>query len=69
MAGDAVRLVASDINSIRSLVLKVSSLEKLSSLESAKTFLRESGMLGVATDNQITIATAKIEGLDVRLVG
>jgi hypothetical protein len=54
--------VASDANTIQALVLKVSSLAK------AETFLRESGMLGVVADNQITIAPEKIEGLDVRLV-
>jgi hypothetical protein len=60
--GPAVRLVASETNSIQSLVLKVFSLE------TAETFLRESDMLGSVTENQITIAPSKIEGLDVRLV-
>jgi|GEM_PF-555277 len=61
--GPAVRLVASDANSIQALVLKVSSLER------AETFLREGGMLGAVTGEQINIAPEKIEGLDVRLVG
>ncbi|MBC7931916.1 MAG: hypothetical protein H7Z38_15260 [Rubrivivax sp.] len=60
--GPAVRLVASGADSIQALVLKVSSLER------AETFLRESDMVGTATENQITIATSKIEGLEVRLV-
>jgi hypothetical protein len=48
---------------VQAFVLKVSSLER------AETFLRESDMLGVVTDNQINIAPERIEGLDVRLVG
>jgi len=60
--GPAVRLVAAAANSIQTLTLKVSSLD------SAEAFLRESSMLGAVTDNDITIAPAKLEGLDVRLV-
>jgi hypothetical protein len=44
------------------LVLKVSSLER------AETRLRESGMLGTVTNEEITINPAKIEGLRVRLI-
>jgi hypothetical protein len=58
----AVRLVRADGDSIRTLVLKVSSLAR------AETTLRESGMLGTVTDDRITIAPSKLEGLDVRLV-
>jgi hypothetical protein len=58
----AVRLVRADKNSIRTLVLKVSSLER------AETFLRESGMLGSVGEDHITINPSKLEGLDVRLV-
>lgn len=60
--GPAVRLVASGADSIQALILKVSSLEQ------AETFLRENDMLGSITENQITIAPSRIEGLDVRLV-
>lgn len=60
--GPAVRLVSSETDSIQALVLRVSSLER------AETFLRESDMLGPAAENGITIAPSKIEGLDVRLV-
>ena len=60
--GPALRLVKSDSNSIKELVLKVSSLER------AETHLRESGMLGTVTDEEITINPARIEGLCVRLV-
>jgi hypothetical protein len=60
--GPALRLVASDTNSIQSLALQVSSLER------AETHLRERGMIGTVTDEEITINPAKIEGLLVRLV-
>lgn len=60
--GPAVRLVPADTDSIRTLVLKVSSPAR------AETTLRESGMLGAVTDDRITIAPSKLEGLDVRLV-
>ena len=60
--GPAVRLVPADTDSIRTLVLKVSSLAR------AETTLRESGMLGAVTDDRITIAPSRLEGLDVRLV-
>lgn len=60
--GPALRLKESDTNSIQSLVLKVSSLER------AETALRESGMIGTVTGEEITINPAKIEGLRVGLV-
>jgi hypothetical protein len=58
--GPALRLTESDTNSIQSLTLQVSSLER------AETALRESGMIGTVTE--ITLAPEKIEGLNVRLV-
>jgi hypothetical protein len=60
--GPALRLVESDSNSIQSLALRVSSLER------AETALRERGMIGAVTDDEITINPAKLEGLLVRLV-
>jgi hypothetical protein len=60
--GLTLRLVASDTNSIQSLALRVSSIER------AETALRESGMIGTVTGEEITINPAKIEGLRVRLV-
>ncbi|MET0622418.1 MAG: hypothetical protein ABW250_05510 [Pyrinomonadaceae bacterium] len=60
--GPALRLVGAENDSIQSLVLEVSSLGR------AETSLRESGMLGTVTDNEITIDPSKLEGLDVRLV-
>jgi len=59
--GPALRLVEADSNSIQSLALRVSSLER------AETALRESGMIGEVTNDEITIAPEKIEGLRVRL--
>jgi hypothetical protein len=61
-ADAAVRLRRSDTNSIQTLVLKVSSLNR------AETFLRESGMLGSVGEGHIKIDPSKLEGLDVRLV-
>jgi catechol 2,3-dioxygenase-like lactoylglutathione lyase family enzyme len=60
--GPALRLVESDSNSIQSLALQVSSLER------AETALRERGMIGTVTDDELTINPAKLEGLLVRLV-
>jgi hypothetical protein len=47
----------------RTLVLKVASLER------AKTFPTEKGMLGSLETNGIRLAPEKIHGLDVHLVG
>lgn len=58
----AVRLVRADRNSIQTLVLRVSSLER------AETLLRESGMLGSVAADHIKIDPSKLAGLDVRLV-
>lgn len=60
--GPAVRLFPADANSIQTLTLKVSSLER------AETRLRERDLLGAVNDKDITIAPSKLEGLDVRLV-
>jgi hypothetical protein len=60
--GPSVRLVAAEENAIQAMVWKVSSLAR------AAEFLRERGMLGVVSDDQLTVDRAKIYGLDVRLV-
>lgn len=60
--GPAVRVLEGDKDAIRSLIFKVSDLSR------AETFLREKDMLGTVADNQIQIAPAKIQGLDLRLV-
>jgi hypothetical protein len=52
----------SDSDSIKRARLNVSSLER------AETHLRESGMIGTITDEEISINPAKIEGHRVRLV-
>ncbi|HEX8336208.1 MAG TPA: hypothetical protein VF621_05725 [Pyrinomonadaceae bacterium] len=58
----AVRLVRAEADSIRALVLKVSSPGR------AETFLRESGMLGSVASDYIKVDPSKLGGLDVRLV-
>jgi len=60
--GPAARLVRAASDSIRTLTLKVSSLER------AETSLREGGMLGAFDDDEITVAPERLEGLDVRLI-
>lgn len=61
--GPALRLTAAESDSIGSLVLKVSSLER------AETFLRGRGMLGSVEDGRINIAPESVEGLNLMLVG
>ena len=41
---------------------------RVASLNRAKTFLSERGMLGESTDEGITVEPKKFYGLDVRLV-
>jgi hypothetical protein len=59
--GPAVRLVAAKENAIQAMVWKVSSLAR------AAEFLRERGMLGTVSDDQLNLDREKIYGLDVRL--
>ncbi len=61
--GPAIHLIPHDRDAIVALVLKVASLEK------AKVFLAEKGLLGTTSEQEIRIAPEKIRGLDVRLVG
>lgn len=58
----AIRLVPSAENIIKTLVLKVASLEK------AKNFLAEHGLLGRDEKQQVCIEPSKIQGLDICLV-
>lgn len=60
--GPAVRLIEGERDAILALVLRVSDLDR------AKTFLRESGMLDTTSGNEVRIDPAKIYGLDIRLV-
>lgn len=58
----AIRLVPSAENVIRSLVLKVASLEK------AKGFLAQRRLLGTETKQRVRIEPSTIQGLDIWLV-
>ncbi len=60
--GLVIRLEPSTENIIQALVLKVASIEK------AKAFLSERDLMGTITERHVTIAPAKIQGLDIRLV-
>jgi hypothetical protein len=58
----SIRLVPFQRNVIKTLVLKVSSLER------AKDFLAERGLLDASKKQQVRIEPNKIQGLDIRLV-
>lgn len=60
--GPSLRLVGPDSNSIQSLALSVSSLER------AETHLRERGMISTVTGDELTVNPANLEELLVRLV-
>lgn len=60
--GPAIRLVADREDRLQALVLKVTSLEK------AKAFLRQRGMLGTVSPGEVAIEPREIHALDVRLV-
>ncbi len=60
--GPAIRLERDADDKIQALVLKITSLEK------AKTFLAEKGMLGSVSDRSIAIDPMKVQGLDIRLM-
>jgi hypothetical protein len=64
MSGQHSSLITqlTDTNSVRPLAPRVPPLER------AETALRESGMIGTVTDEEITINPAKIEGLLKRLI-
>lgn len=61
-SGPAVRLVHAAKNEIQGFVVAVNSLRE------AEIFLRDRMLLGTVSDHEITIDSAKIEGLDIRLV-
>jgi catechol 2,3-dioxygenase-like lactoylglutathione lyase family enzyme len=60
--GPAVRLVPAGENAMRTMVIRVESLDR------ARAFLRDRQLLGVDPDGQPTIDPAKVGGLDLRLV-
>ena len=60
--GPAVRLVAADKTSVQELVIRVASLQR------ARTFLREKGLLGTDSPEAATIDPSRLNGLRFRLV-
>jgi hypothetical protein len=60
--GPAIHLVPAKGNSVQALVISVSSLPR------AQAFLREKGLLGIHSTDEITIDPSKLYGLNVRLV-
>ena len=62
-SGPAVRLVKANSNEIQELVVLVNSLPR------AKAFLQERALLGRYAEEEATIESSKIDGLNIRLVG
>ena len=60
--GPSIRLVQSKENTTQGLVVRVTSLQR------AKTFLREKGLLGADSEEEATIDPSKIDGLNIRVV-
>ena len=60
--GPSIRLVQSKENTTQGLVVRVTSLQR------AKTFLREKGLLGADSEEEATIDPSKIHGLNIRVV-
>ena len=60
--GPAIRLVAADKTSVQELVIGVASLER------AKVFLRDKGLLGADSPGEATIDPSRLNGLRFRLV-
>ena len=60
--GPAVRLVRAAKNEMQGFVIAVTSLRK------AEVFLRDRMLLGTVSDDEVTIDSSKVEGLDIRLV-
>jgi hypothetical protein len=60
--GPAIHLVPHAQDGLVTLVWKVASLAR------ARAFLGEQGLLGVCTEQQVSLAPAKMFGLDIRLV-
>jgi len=61
-AGPAIRLVRGEEDRIQRIILKVESLER------AKSFLRETRLLGSTSSKQLSIVSFKVQGLTIRLV-
>lgn len=61
--GPAIRLVQAGKNAPHGLVISVASLPR------AKAFLREKGLLGADSEEEVTIDPSRIHGLNIRVVG
>ena len=61
--GPAIRLVQAKDNTTQGVVIRVASLQR------AKAFLREKGLLGADSEEEATIDPSKIYGLNIRVVG
>jgi hypothetical protein len=60
-SGPAVRLVRAARNEMQGFVVAVASLRK------AEVFLRDRMLLGTVSDDEVTIDSSKVEGLQIRL--
>ena len=60
--GPSIRLVQAKHNTTQGLVIRVASLQR------AKTFLREKGLLGTHSEDEATIDPSKIYSLNIRVV-
>lgn len=60
--GPGIRINQGKEESIESMLLEVSSLEK------ARAFLKTSGLLGEASDSELRLDPAKVQGLDIRVI-
>jgi hypothetical protein len=60
--GPAIRLVQAKDHTTQGLVISVTSLQR------AKAFLREKGLLGADSEKEATIDPSKIYGLNIRVV-
>jgi len=61
-AGPAIRVVQADKDEIRGLVVNVKSLQQ------ARRFLKEHGLLGTEQPSALTVAGSQLQGLNVTLV-
>lgn len=61
--GPAIRLVQAGENAPQGMVISVASLPR------AKAFLREKGLLGAESEEELSIDPSRIHGLNIRVVG
>lgn len=61
-SGPSILISNGGVNVIESLILEVDSLQ------AAKEFLAQNGLLGEASDREISIDPAKVQRLNIRLV-